>query len=82
MEKMMGQEIAILVSPMTKGGGKRYRQDQHYFVRKSSDSVRKNDMENVRHQMYGKNATCTVKIIILMLGAGARGVRSLAALAR
>ena len=42
-----------------------YFTDQHYFVRKSSDYLRKVDMENVRHQMHGKNATCTVKRIIL-----------------
>ena len=41
--------------------------DQHYFVRKSSETLRKVEMEIVRHQTRGRNATYTVKRIILPL---------------
>ena len=41
--------------------------DQYYLLRKSSDSLRKKEMERVRHQMRGRNATYTVKRIILPL---------------
>ena len=44
-----------------------YFKDQHYFVRKSSETLRKVEMEIVRHQTRGRNATYTVKRIILPL---------------
>ena len=48
-----------------KGKGEGGGGDQHYFVRKCSESPRKVEIEKVRMEMRGNTAKYTVKRIIL-----------------
>ena len=52
-------------SPNLKNTAIGYVTDQHYFVRKCSESPRKVEIEKVRMEMRGNTAKYTVKRIIL-----------------